>query len=90
MDDLIVPQEFQKASVKRGKIATEKFFIKGRKIHQEEIRYKLLHKYKKHMRLSTHKMSNNLTKANMTTLLKNIGEYVNDDKEAKANILKKK
>ena len=39
MDDLIVPQEFQKVSVKGRKIVTEKIFISGRKIPLEEIRY---------------------------------------------------
>ena len=45
--DLIEPQDFQKVSVKGGKIVTENFFISDRKIPLEEIRYELLHKYKK-------------------------------------------
>ena len=88
--DLIVPQDFQKVSVKGGKIVTEKKFINGRKIPLEEIRYKILHKYKTYMHLTTDKMLNNLTKLDMVKYLKNIGEYVNDDKEANANTLKEK
>ena len=42
------------------------------------------------MRLTTNKMLNNLTKPDMVKCLKNVGEYVNDDKEANANTLKEK
>ena len=80
--DLIVPQEFQKVSVKGGKGETEKKFISGRKIPLEDVRYEILHKYKKYMRLTTDEMLNNLTKPDMLKYLKNIGEYVNDDEEA--------
>ena len=63
--DLILPQEFQRVSVIRGKFVTEKILISGRKIPLEEIRYELLHKYKKYMRLTTDEMLNNLTKPDM-------------------------
>ena len=88
--DLIVPQEFQKVSVKGGKIVTKKFFISGKKISLEETRYKLLHKYKEYMHLTTDKMLNNSTKPDMVKYFKNIGKNVNDDKEANANTLKEK
>ena len=88
--DLIEPQDFQKVSVKGGKIVTENFFISDRKIPLEEIRYELLHKYKKYMRLTTDEMLNNLTKPDMLKYLKNIREYVNSDEEANANTLKEK
>ena len=88
--DLIVPQEFQRVSVIRGKFVTEKILISGRKIPLEEIRYELLHKYKKYMRLTTDEMLNNLTKPDMLKYLKNIREYVNSDEEANANTLKEK
>ena len=87
---LIVPQEFQKVSVKGAKIVTEKFFISSRKIPLEEIRYELLPKYKKYMCLTTDEMLNNLTKPDMLKYLKNIREYVNSDEEANANTLKEK
>ena len=90
VDDLIVPQEFQKVSVKAGNIVTEKIFISGRKIPLEDIRYELLHKYKKYMRLTTDEMLNNLTKPDMLKYLKNIGEYVNEDEETNANPLQEK
>ena len=88
--DLIVPQEFQKVSVKGGKIVTKKNFISSKKISLEETRYKLLHKYKEYMDLTTDKMLNNSTKPDMVKFLKNIGKNVNDDKEANANTLKEK
>ena len=88
--DLIEPQDFQKVSVKGGKIVTENFFISDRKIPLEEIRYELLHKYKKYMRLNNDEMLNNLTKPDMLKYLKYIGEYVNDEEEANANTLKEK
>ena len=77
--DLIVSQEFQQKKV-----------ISGRKIHLEEIRHKLLHKFKKYMRLILDEVLNNLPKWEMLKCLKNIGSYVSNDEQANENTLKEK
>ena len=90
MGDLIVSQDFQKVFDKGKKIVTEKKVISGRKIPLEEIRHKLLHKFKKYMRLTLDEVQNNLSKRDMLKCLKSIGGYVNDDEQANQSTLKEK
>ena len=49
---LIVPQEFQKLTIKNDKVLTEKVVITGRKIPLYTIRYDLFKKHEKYMRLT--------------------------------------
>ena len=49
---LIVPQEFQKLTIKNDKVLTEKVVITGRKTPLYSIRYDLFKKHEKYMRLT--------------------------------------
>ena len=49
---LIVPQEFQKLTIKNDKVLTEKVVITGRKTPLYSIRYDLFKKHEKYMCLT--------------------------------------
>ena len=50
---LIVPQVFQKTSIKDNTVVTEEFTVEGRKILLHDIRKKMLHDHQNYMRLHT-------------------------------------
>ena len=50
---LIVPQMFQKTSIKDNTVVTEEFTVEGRKILLHDIRKKMLHYHQNYMRLHT-------------------------------------
>ena len=51
LDYLIVPQKFEKITLKDGKIQKEEIEVCGRKINLLSIRNDMYHQQKKHMRL---------------------------------------
>ena len=70
----IIPQKFEKTSVRDNEIITEEIVIEGRKIPLRDIRIKMLKDHQKfvriHLEVETHKEKNE-----MLQFLRNINEY---------------
>ena len=53
IDQLIIPQAFQKTSIKDNTVATEEFTVQSRKISLHNIRKKMFHDHQNYMQLHT-------------------------------------
>ena len=67
---LIVPQVFQKTSIKDNTVVTEEFTVEGRKILLHDIRKKMLHDHQNYMRLHTDEEIESFDLITLTEMLK--------------------
>ena len=70
----IIPQKFEKTSVRDNEIITEEIVIEGRKIPLRDIRIKMLKDHQKFMRIYL-EVENHKEKNDMLQFLRNINEY---------------
>ena len=85
--NLIVPQVFEKVTIRDGRIVYEKVKIVGGKIPLLEIRKELLDKNNKYMRLRTNDELDHLSKDDLIISLKRINEFTCNDQHLNSEAL---
>ena len=84
---LIVPQKFEKITLKDGKIQKEEIDVCGRKINLLSIRNDMYHQQKKYMRLRPDKYFDTLSHEEVIHQLKTINEFNSLDCDANTQVL---
>ena len=84
---LIVPQKFEKITLKDGKIQKEEIEVCGRKINLLSIRNDMYHQQKKYMRLRPNKYFDTLSREEVVHQLKTINGFNSLDCDANTEVL---
>ena len=90
LDYLIVPQKFEKITLKDGKIQKEEIEVSGRKISLLTIRNDIYHQQKKYMRLRPDTYFDYLSREEVIHQLKTINEFSSFDCDADTQVFKKR
>ena len=78
---LIVPQEFEKTTIKNSKLVSETIEVCGRKSELTFIRERTLQKHKKYMRIRTDEHYENMSKEDVLAAFQRLQIAMTDEKE---------
>ena len=88
--ELIVPQTFQKISIKNGQLTQEEIQVQGRKISLKDIRTDMLAKHKKFMRLRSDETLDELPRDRVVSELASLSEWSDEFSMLTTDVLTKK
>ena len=90
IEELIVPQTFQKISIKNGQLTQEEIQVQGRKISLKDIRTDMLAKHKKFMRLRSDETLDELPRDRVVSELASLSEWSDEFSMLTTDVLTKK